>query len=234
MDGPHGAPGGARGTLAVVVQELSLAGLAAVVGMAAVVLLNPATGAAAQQVAGFVQGPALHLIAAGLYLWAAPKSTDFTPPDDAQLAWGKSMGWVATLWAAALLGSAALAWIMTQLGAPPQEQEAVRELFAAGELGPLIVLGGAAVVLAPVTEELFHRVGLWRRLRARAGTAWAYGVGAVVFAVIHQNPAGIPTYAWLAVTFALALHKTGRPSCAIAVHMLNNATVFGLLWLGVI
>ena len=84
-------------------------------------------------------------------------------------------------------------------------------------------------MLAPITEEFLFRGMLFRRLKHGAGFAVAYGVTAVAFALIHYNPSGVLTYAWLALCFASVYARTGRLWTAVAVHSLNNAVTLVLL-----
>lgn len=134
----------------------------------------------------------------------------------------------------ALGGSVALALLMTLLGAPPQEQLAVREIIDRGIGLDLVLLGVAALILAPVFEEWVFRGMLFRRLVHGGHVAWAYPLSALAFALIHFNPSGVPTYLWLGLVFAHAYHRTGRLWCASLVHLGNNAATLTLLLLDLV
>jgi membrane protease YdiL (CAAX protease family) len=84
-----------------------------------------------------------------------------------------------------------------------------------------------------VTEEWLFRGLLFRRVSMRSGRALAYGISALAFAAIHDNPAGFVVYLWLGVVFAAVLERTGRLWAAVAVHMGNNAYVLAMLFSGV-
>jgi membrane protease YdiL (CAAX protease family) len=146
-----------------------------------------------------------------------------------------SQAWatVATHVALALGGSVVIALVMQALGVPPKEQAKVEEIVAGGISVELILLGVAALALAPVLEEWLFRRLLFRRLVHAGPPAWAYAISAFAFAVIHFNPSGLPTYVWLGLVFAHAYRKTGRLWCASAVHFGNNAATLGLLLAGV-
>jgi membrane protease YdiL (CAAX protease family) len=137
-------------------------------------------------------------------------------------------GLVAVHLVAAVVGSFALAFLMTLLGAPIVEQQIVLDLVAAG--GPALAsLTFSALVLAPLGEELFFRGLLFRRLRQNAGAWPAYLVSALLFASFHDNLRGMVIYVWLGLVFASAYARTGRLGCAIAVHFGNNAITLATL-----
>lgn len=122
----------------------------------------------------------------------------------------------------AVVGSYTLGFLMQLLGAPVAEQALVLELVAAG--GPALAsLTFSALVLAPLGEELFFRGLLFRRIALGAGRWPALVTSALLFAVFHGNIHGLVVYFWLGLVFAAAYAATGRLSCAIAVHVGNNA-----------
>jgi membrane protease YdiL (CAAX protease family) len=138
--------------------------------------------------------------------------------------------------AASLLGSFGLGFVLEAIGLPVAEQANVLKIAAdarAGEgLGDAAMLVLAALVVAPIAEELLFRDLLWRRVRGVGGAGLAYAISAFGFAIIHANPAGFVIYAWLGVCFAMTLQRTGRIGAAIAVHMGNNAVVLAALFWG--
>jgi membrane protease YdiL (CAAX protease family) len=129
----------------------------------------------------------------------------------------------------ALAGSVLLALLMQWLGVPPREQVKVQEIVAGGMSAQLVVLGIAALALAPVTEEWLFRGMLFRRLHHAAPSFWAYALSAALFAAIHFNPSGLPTYVWLGLVFAHAYRRSGRLWCASLVHFANNAATLAFL-----
>lgn len=135
---------------------------------------------------------------------------------------GLAAGLVVAHLAAAVVGSYLLGVLMTLLGAPVAEQPVVLELVAAG--GPALAsLTLSALVLAPIGEEWFFRGLLFARIARGAGPVAAYATSALLFAAFHGNLRGLVIYLWLGLVFAHALARTGRLSCAIAVHFGNNA-----------
>jgi hypothetical protein len=96
-----------------------------------------------------------------------------------------------------------------------------------------------AVVIAPLTEELVFRAGLFRFLRSRAPHWLALGVSAVLFASLHVNwvtleglTSFVPLVA-LAVMFSLAYERTGKIGTAIVAHALFNLNTVVLIFSGV-
>lgn len=123
---------------------------------------------------------------------------------------------------AAVVGSYTLGFLMQLFGAPVAEQPLVLELVAAGG-SALASLTFSALVLAPLGEELFFRGLLFRRLALGVGRWPALVTSALLFAAFHGNIRGLVVYFWLGLVFAGAYAATGRLSCAIAVHVGNNA-----------
>lgn len=184
---------------------------------------------------GPVAGPAVTGVAAIVYTWLETRGERAFAGPIAEPRPGLGHAWqtVGTHVALALGGSVALALLMQLLGVPPQEQAKVREIVAGGVSVELVLLGVAALALAPVLEEWLFRRLLFRRLWHTGRPAWAYALSAALFAVIHFNPSGFPTYVWLGLVFAHAYRRTGRLWCASLVHFGNNAATLALLLAGV-
>lgn len=81
----------------------------------------------------------------------------------------------------------------------------------------------AVVVVAPATEELLFRGMILRGLRERHGAAFAVGLSALLFGLMHVDPNAV-VYATIAglVLGAVAL-RTGSTMTAIAMHAGVNA-----------
>lgn len=174
--------------------------------------------------------PAATVLGALLYRWVGRALDDAPPAPLERPPLLRAAGLVAVHLVAAVVGSHALALLMTVLGAPIVEQEIVLRLVTAG--GPALAsLTFSALILAPLGEELFFRGLLFRRLRQNAGTWPAYLVSALLFASFHDNLRGLVIYVWLGLVFASAYARTGRLGCAIAVHFGNNAITLATLTL---
>jgi membrane protease YdiL (CAAX protease family) len=139
---------------------------------------------------------------------------------------------------AALAGSLVLGWVFEWIGLVVKEQARVLDIVGGAQAhgfgAEATMLVVAALVLAPVTEEWLFRGLLFRRVAVRSGRALAYGISALAFAAIHDNPAGFVVYLWLGVVFAAVLERTGRLWAAVAVHMGNNGYVLAMLFSGVV
>ncbi len=184
---------------------------------------------------GPVAGPAVMGVAALAYsvlerrgdrATAAPIQAE--PPSTGR-AWAIAAGHVGL----ALVGSVVIALVMRGLGAPPQEQAKVQEIVDGGFSVELVLLGVAALALAPVTEEWLFRRLLFRRVWHAANPVWAYALSAGLFALIHFNPSGLATYVWLGLVFAHTYRRTGRLWCASLVHFGNNAATLVFLLAGI-
>lgn len=129
----------------------------------------------------------------------------------------------------------ALAWnaLLTAAGIDPARQELVDLFVNARSPAAPTVMTLFAVVVAPVTEELVFRAGLFRYLRTRAPRWVALGLPAVLFAGLHGNLAALAPLAALGVAFALAYERTGRIAVPIVAHALFNLNTILLLLTGV-
>lgn len=131
-------------------------------------------------------------------------------------------------------------FILERCGLPTHRQDLVG-LFARAEAGGLLALMiGLAVVLAPFTEELVFRAGLFRYARHRLPRPAALLLPAVFFASLHVNWStlvGLPSLAplvVLAVIFSLAYERTGSIGTSIVAHALFNLNTIVLILAGVI
>lgn len=187
---------------------------------------------------GLVSGPAITGIAAATYWFGTRYAVRDAAFDARPLPHPPvlhAIGTTLVCIALAIGGSIVLGELLELVGAPVAEQGSILEIVRAWHRGEddgtIVLLGAAACVLAPITEESLFRGLLFRRLRVKNPRVLAYGVSALAFALIHANPAGLVIYGWLGLCFAFALERTGRLWPAIAVHMANNAFAFAALLL---
>lgn len=131
---------------------------------------------------------------------------------------------VTFLWRAFLMG----------VGIVPRPQDLVG-MFAQADsqllLALMIVL---AVVLAPVSEELVFRRGLFRYLKGRTPRLVALLAPAIVFSALHQHFTGFAPLAVLAVVLALAYERTGHIGTPIIAHALFNLNTLVLVLTGTV
>lgn len=135
----------------------------------------------------------------------------------------------------------ALLWqsALEACGLPVHRQDVV-ELFErihSPALRAVFVL--AAIVVAPVTEELLFRAGLFRFLRGRVPRWVALLAPAVVFGASHltrslaDGLAAFVPLVLLGVIFSLAYERTGKIGTTIIAHALFNLNTLVALLLGI-
>jgi membrane protease YdiL (CAAX protease family) len=116
---------------------------------------------------------------------------------------------------------------------PAPKQEAIDLLLRSHE--PLTIAGllVCAIVIAPVTEELIFRAGIFRYVRTRLPRWAAVLLPAILFGALHSNLASFAPLVALGVVFSLAYERTGRISTTMIAHALFNLTAALLTLAGV-
>lgn len=118
--------------------------------------------------------------------------------------------------------------VLQLFGLPVDRQDLVG-MFANAE-SPLMIaiMVTLAIVIAPITEELVFRAGLYRFLRTRIPRWIALIMPALFFASLHvdwqtyRGLASLVPLLALAVVFSLAYEHTGRIGTVIVAHALFN------------
>jgi membrane protease YdiL (CAAX protease family) len=134
-----------------------------------------------------------------------------------------------------LASGAAMAWerLLNFAGLPTERQELV-DLFVQTKSPVLLALMIAlALVVAPVSEELVFRAGLFRFLRFRAPRWVAFTVSAGLFAMLHGNWVGLLPLFVLGLVFAAAYERTGRLGVPMLAHAFFNLNTLLLVLSGV-
>lgn len=119
------------------------------------------------------------------------------------------------------------------LGLDVSEQNAVEIFRQADSPAKFIVVMGLAVIVAPLTEELIFRAGLFRYLRTRAPRWIALLAPSAIFAALHSNLVAFVPLLLLGIIFSLAYERTGRISVTIIAHSLFNLHTILLILAGV-
>jgi hypothetical protein len=146
--------------------------------------------------------------------WRPVEGYEATPPP-----WCTSLALGITLGSGGLALAYTVTFIVRWLGLEVREQNAILELAQGTPLG-MAALAFGAVALAPLGEELFFRGHVFRYLAANADSTVAYVVSALIFALMHLNPSGIPAY--LVAGFVLAwAYQRWR---SLRVPMIAHAT----------
>jgi membrane protease YdiL (CAAX protease family) len=134
-----------------------------------------------------------------------------------------------------VLGGIGFAWqaLMDVVGVELVPQDLVG-IFA-GTKSPLLLgsMIALAVVVAPVTEELIFRAGMFRYLRTRLPRWAALLLPSLLFASLHGNLASFAPLAALGVIFSLAYERTGSIAVPMIGHALFNLNTIALILAGV-
>ncbi|MFI5356947.1 MAG: CPBP family intramembrane glutamic endopeptidase [Opitutales bacterium] len=133
-----------------------------------------------------------------------------------------------------VLATVGLAWqrLFQALGIPLEDQDLIGIFLNTKSptlLGLMIIL---AVVLAPVTEELIFRAGLFRYLRTRLPRWAALLLPALLFAALHANLASFAPLTVLGLILALAYERTGNIAVPMIAHALFNLNTILLIFAG--
>jgi uncharacterized protein len=138
-----------------------------------------------------------------------------------------------------LLITAKLSEVLVDALGLPTERQSLIAMFANAD-SPLLlaIMIALAIVIAPLTEELVFRAGLFRYLRSRVPGWAAFGVSALLFASLHVNWVtleGLTSFlplAALAVMFSFAYERTGSIGTPIVAHALFNLNTIVLIFSG--
>jgi membrane protease YdiL (CAAX protease family) len=123
--------------------------------------------------------------------------------------------------------------LLDTFGFPTGEQEMVDMFRNADDPALLLFMIILAAVIAPVTEELIFRAGLFRYLRTRVSHGFALVIPALIFAFLHGNLVAVVPLFVLGVFFAVAYERTGRIAVPMIAHSLFNLHTIVLAMAGV-
>jgi membrane protease YdiL (CAAX protease family) len=172
--------------------------------------------------------------AAGAFSYTRSRGT-VLPGGDPDLTPLPKAGFVAFLAVLPIVTAVSLVWtgFMHLVGIEPERQELVDLFVNAESRTAAIVMASFAILVAPITEELIFRAGLFRYLRTRIPRWAALLLPALLFASLHGNLAAFAPLAALGIVFALAYEHTGRIAVPIIAHALFNLNTLALLLTGV-
>ena len=144
-------------------------------------------------------------------------------------------GGVTFLIALPLVMALGLSWqyLLEKLGLPIESQDIIALFTQAESPVEVVILTVFATVIAPITEELIFRAGLFRYARNRLPRWAALLLPACFFAVLHLNLASFAPLVVLGVLLSLAYERTGRIFVPIIAHGLFNLNTVLLLLAGV-
>jgi uncharacterized protein len=184
-------------------------------------------------------GAQLGMLAGVWYFWSRPRpNAPMAPPPSSSILVSGAATFLVSL--PLLLIAAKLSELAVKALGLPTERQSLIAMFANADspvlLAAMIVL---AVVLAPLTEELVFRGGLFRYLRSWAPHWVALVVSALLFASLHVNWStleGLTSFVplmVLAIMFSLAYERTGHIGTPIVAHALFNLNTIVLIFSGV-
>jgi membrane protease YdiL (CAAX protease family) len=151
---------------------------------------------------------------------------DISPRSGSGASWSETLRHAcgALLIALPLLTLISLGWTeLLRAGGLPDEPQDLIARFAESKSG--WVIGGmlfVACVLAPVSEELLFRAGLYRFVRQKLGRTPALLISSLCFGALHGNWAGSLPLAVLGMLLAIVYEATGSIRVVIIAHGLFN------------
>ncbi len=134
-----------------------------------------------------------------------------------------------------VLSVVGLAWqgLLRLCGIAAEKQDLI-DLFANAKSPALLIfMIVLATVVAPITEELLFRRGLFRYARTRLPRWAALLIPALLFGALHANLASFVPLVVLGLIFSLAYERTGRIGTTVIAHGLFNLNTIVLILCGV-
>jgi membrane protease YdiL (CAAX protease family) len=140
----------------------------------------------------------------------------------------RSLGVGAGLGLLAIVGSTVIVSILVALSGSEATPDQVLTGDIAETPSQLLLAIAAAVVLAPVAEELLFRGLLHRALRVRLRIVPATLISSVLFAIVHvdvvlSQPIALVGLTLVGVVLALAYERTGSLLVPVMIHAVHNA-----------
>jgi uncharacterized protein len=120
---------------------------------------------------------------------------------------------------------------LPHLGLEPTEQLPVQALRVSMSWGARLALGAAAVLLAPVAEEMMFRGILYPVIRQAGYRRLALWGTSLLFAAVHLNLATFVPLLMLALVLTALYERTNNLLAPIIAHLLFNALNFATLLL---
>jgi membrane protease YdiL (CAAX protease family) len=118
-------------------------------------------------------------------------------------------------------------WLEQSLGIESM-QEAVKLLQEAKDPQVVVLMAVAAVIVAPIAEEVVFRGYLYPAAKRFCGPAGAVLFSSLVFAAAHGNVVALLPLFALAVLLCLIYEFTGSIWASISVHFLFNAATVAM------
>jgi membrane protease YdiL (CAAX protease family) len=138
------------------------------------------------------------------------------------------LGLGAGLGALAIVGSTIIVSVLVALSGSDATPDQVLTGDIAQTPAQLLLAVLAAVVLAPIAEELLFRGLLHRALRVRLRIVPATAISSLLFAVVHvdvvmSQPIALVGLTLVGVVLAIAYERTGGLLVPVLIHAVHNA-----------
>ena len=121
------------------------------------------------------------------------------------------------------------AWIITLFQIMPVEQSPIKMLRVSVGLGQRVCFGIAAILIAPVVEEILFRGVLYPAIKQRGYPRLAFWGTSLLFAAIHINLMTFLPLTFLAIILVALYEKTDNLLAPILTHCFFNAVNFLML-----
>ena len=119
--------------------------------------------------------------------------------------------------------------IIRRIGYTPELQQPVKMVMQATSLQQLIVHGVAAVIFAPIVEEIIFRGVLYPAAKFRVGPRMALWGVSLLFALTHLNLTALIALTVLGIILTFLYETTGNLVAPIIAHSLFNAVNFAYM-----
>jgi uncharacterized protein len=128
-----------------------------------------------------------------------------------------------------LASSMVSGWLEELLPGGGRQQEMVEAFQGSGSLGLRFLIVLAAVVVAPLTEELLFRGFIYGVLKRYTDAPFAAIISGLFFALIHMHLGSLLPLWLLALVFCFAYERTGTLIAPMLLHALFNGTSIAVM-----
>ena len=136
----------------------------------------------------------------------------------------RSRPWAVLFWCALAAAGAVIpsTWLQEQMPELPNFAEQEFDMILKDRWGYL-----AVGLLAPVCEELVFRGAVLRSLLRWAGHHWvAIAISALLFALVHANPAQMPHAFVIGLLLGWLYYRTDSVVPGVVYHWVNNSIAY--------
>ena len=140
--------------------------------------------------------------------------------------WVRTRPWAVIFWCvlAALGVIIPSTWLQEQMPELPNMMETEFDMIMKERLGYFVV-----GLLAPLAEELVFRVAVLRALLRWHKNAWVgIAISAMLFAIIHMNPAQMPHAFLVGLLLGWMYYRTDSIVPGVVFHWVNNSVAYVL------